>query len=69
MASHFPDHAFLACNKVALMRDGVIMTQGYPDNIVTTENLTELYQTPVCVIEAELSLKSSTIKVCVPVME
>jgi len=69
MASHFPDHAFLACNKVALMRDGVIMTQGYPDNIVTTENLTELYQTPVCVIEAELSLKSSTVKVCVPVMQ
>lgn len=69
MASHFPDHAFLACNKVALMKDGVIMTQGYPDDIVTTKNLTELYQTSVCVVEVELGLKSSTIKVCVPVME
>ena len=69
MTSHFPDHAFLACNKVALMRDGVIMDQGYPEDIVTTENLTKLYQTPVCVTEVELNLKRSMTKVCVPVME
>ena len=69
MASHFPNHAFLACNKVALMRDGVIMAQGNPEDIVTTENLTRLYQTPVCVTEAELNFKRSVTKVCVPVME
>jgi iron complex transport system ATP-binding protein len=68
MASHFPNHAFLACNKVALMRDGVIMAQGNPEDIVTTENLTRLYQTPVCVTEAELNFKRSVTKVCVPVM-
>jgi iron complex transport system ATP-binding protein len=68
MASHFPNHAFLACNKVALMRDGVIMAQGNPEDIVTTENLTRLYQTPVCVTEAELNYTRSVTKVCVPVM-
>lgn len=68
MASHFPNHAFLACNKVALMRDGVIMAQGNPEDIVTTENLTRLYQTPVCVTEAELNFTRSVTKVCVPVM-
>ena len=69
MASHFPNHAFLACNKVALMRDGVIMAQGDPEEIVTTENLSRLYQTPVCVTKAELNSRNSVTKVCVPVME
>ncbi len=69
MASHFPNHAFLACSKVAMMRDGVIMSQGYPEDIVTTENLTRLYQTPVCVTEAKLSFNKSVTRVCVPVME
>lgn len=68
MASHFPNHAFLACNKVALMRDGVIIAQGNPEDIVTTENLTRLYQTPVCVTEAVLKFTRSVTKVCVPVM-
>lgn len=68
MASHFPNHAFLACNKVALMRDGVIMAQGYPEDIVTSENLTELYQTPVYVTETKLNSKRLITKVCVPVM-
>ena len=44
------------------------MAQGNPEDIVTTENLTRLYQTPVCVTEAELNFKRSVTKVCVPVM-
>ncbi|MGI6727209.1 MAG: ABC transporter ATP-binding protein [Anaerovoracaceae bacterium] len=69
MTSHFPDHAFLACNKVGLMRDGIIMALGYPGDIVTTENLTKLYQTPICVSETTLGRTGSKTKVCVPVME
>ena len=46
MTSHFPDHAFLACNRTILMRDGVIMRR-LPDEIVTTENLSKLYSTQV----------------------
>ena len=69
MTSHFPDHAFLACNKVGLMRDGTIMAFGYSEDIVTTENLTTLYRTPVCVSEVTLDRANSITKVCVPVME
>lgn len=68
MTSHFPDHAFLACTNVVLMRDGVIMAQGSPESIVTTENLTMLYQTPVCVAEAAVSKEALMTKVCVPLM-
>ena len=68
MTTHFPDHAFLACTRVALMRDGGIMAQGLPDDIVTTSNLTELYQTLVRVIEAPGDGPVSNIKACVPII-
>lgn len=68
MTSHFPDHAFLACNKVVLMRDGVLMAQGLPDDVVTTENLSKLYATPVCVTKATLYPKDEVTKVCIPIM-
>jgi iron complex transport system ATP-binding protein len=68
MTSHFPDHAFLACNKAVLMRDGIVMAQGIPEAVVTTENLTKLYATPVSVTEARLEEQDKFIKVCVPVM-
>lgn len=68
MTSHYPDHAFLACTKTILMRDGLIMAQGAPNDVVTTENLTRLYATPVCVTEARLDLRDTVTKVCIPVM-
>ncbi|MBC3889199.1 ATP-binding cassette domain-containing protein [Acetobacterium paludosum] len=68
MTSHFPDHAFLACNKTVLMRDGVIMAQGLSEDVVTTKNLSMLYDTPVSVIEARLDDQDRVIKVCVPIM-
>jgi iron complex transport system ATP-binding protein len=68
MSSHYPDHAFLACTKTILMRDGLIMAQGAPNDVVTTENLTRLYATPVCVTEARLDSKDTPTKVCIPVM-
>ncbi|WP_434512281.1 ABC transporter ATP-binding protein [Desulfitobacterium sp. AusDCA] len=68
MTSHFPDHAFLACNKVVLMRDGLIMAQGLPDEVVTTENLSKLYATPVCVTKAILYPWDEETKVCIPIM-
>lgn len=70
MTSHFPDHAFLACNRAALMRDGVVMNCGQPEEVVTSENLTRLYEIPVCVTGAEIQLGEhySNAKVCIPVM-
>ncbi|NLA87821.1 MAG: ABC transporter ATP-binding protein [Clostridiales bacterium] len=68
MTSHYPDHAFLACTKTILMRDGLIMAQGAPREVVTTENLSRLYATPVAVTEAYIGEKNLSTKVCIPLM-
>lgn len=70
MTSHFPDHAFLVCNKAALLKGGHVLAFGAPEEIVTTKSLTELYGVPVCVSEAPLKDISaqSLQKVCVPII-
>ena len=69
MTTHFPDHAFLASNRVILMRDGLIMADGTPEDIVTSENLSKLYQTRVCVTEATLYPDQDKAKVCIPIIK
>lgn len=70
MTTHFPDHAFLSCDKAVLMRDGGILAAGDPQTVVTSETLTELYRVPVCVTDAALSYKGSEMiqEVCVPIL-
>ena len=67
MTSHYPDHAFLACSKVALMGHGRILAVGDPDTVVTSESLTDLYDTPVVVARAE----SGALKImsCIPLLD
>ncbi|MDL2218670.1 ABC transporter ATP-binding protein [Christensenellaceae bacterium OttesenSCG-928-M15] len=66
MTSHQPDHAFWACNRVALMKDGRIYKEGSPEAVITSENLTSLYETPVCVADARLNEFGSTAKASIP---
>lgn len=68
MTSHFPDHAFLACSRAALLKGGHIVKIGTPEDIVTSENLSDLYETPVCVADAYLAPVEHTARVCVPVI-
>ena len=37
MTSHFPDHAFLVSNKVALMKSGELIAVGPPEEIITEQ--------------------------------
>jgi iron complex transport system ATP-binding protein len=67
MTSHFPDHAFLACSKVALMDHGKITAQGLPDEVVTSESLTALYGTKVVVATAISD--GISIKTCIPLLD
>lgn len=69
MTSHFPDHSFLACNKVLLMRDGLVIHQGNPEDVVTSLNLTNLYGTSVCVTDARIDTKGKMTKVCIPLID
>lgn len=66
MTSHFPDHAFLACTGAVLVRDGRVLAQGRPEEVVTTQNLTRLYGTSVCVTDADVFGRPA--RVCVPVV-
>lgn len=61
MSSHFPGHAFLSSNKVAIMKDGCFIDFGHPNDVVTEENLKKAYSIDVKLIELE-----NKRKVCVP---
>jgi len=71
MTSHFPDHAFISCNKAILMKDGYIINSGNPEEVVNSESLTKLYDAHVGVTEAKISDEMYTYfsKVCVPVFD
>jgi len=70
MTSHFPNHAFTSCNKVLLMKDGYIMDFGSPEKVVSSKNLTKLYNADVGVAKAILDdeLFTYASKVCVPII-
>lgn len=69
MTTHSPNHAFLACNKVAIMNEGKILAVGTPDEIVTDENLSELYAAKIKVVSTKIFEKPrQEIKVCVPML-
>jgi iron complex transport system ATP-binding protein len=49
MSSHFPDHAFLTSNNVAIMQHGSFMAYGLAEDVVTEENLKETYGVDVSI--------------------
>ena len=61
MTSHFPDHAFLSSNKVALMNHGTIMEIGRPKSVITEENLKQTYGIDVKILDINEHRKA-----CIP---
>jgi iron complex transport system ATP-binding protein len=66
MTSHFPDHAFLVSNKVALMKHGKLIDVGHPDKIVTESNLEDVYRIKVKIVDVDVGVNR---KICVPIGE
>jgi iron complex transport system ATP-binding protein len=66
MTTHFPNHAFLTCNKVMLMKKGRIIAMGDPDDVVTANSLSQLYETSVKIFRLED--ERNPVKVCMPTM-
>jgi iron complex transport system ATP-binding protein len=62
MTSHYPDHAFISANKVALMKDQGFLGIDTPNNIITTENMEMVYGIHVKIMEI-----SPNRKICVPI--
>lgn len=62
MTSHYPDHAFISANKVALMKDQGFLGIDTPNNIITSENMERVYGIHVKIMEI-----SPNRKICVPI--
>ncbi|RQW89415.1 MAG: ABC transporter ATP-binding protein [Geobacter sp.] len=60
-STHFPDHALWVADRVIMLKDGSIIADGRPDNVITSESLFALYGREVDVH----SLRES-FKVCIP---
>jgi len=41
----------VACNRVVLMKDGLIWGEGLPDELLTDDNLSQLYDMPISAVE------------------
>lgn len=49
MSSHFPDHAFLSSNNVAIMQHGSFMAYGLAEEVITEDNLKQTYGVDVSI--------------------
>ena len=67
MTSHFPDHAFLCCTKVALMQKNNVFTIGTVDEVVTEGNLKMAYGVDVKITSA-INNNGKKVKSCVPMI-
>jgi iron complex transport system ATP-binding protein len=60
-STHFPDHALWVADRVIMLKEGSIIADGAPGDVITSENLFSLYGRQVDVH----SLRES-FKVCIP---
>ncbi len=63
MTSHFPDHAFISSNKVAIMKDRRFMAIGRPEEVINEQNMEKAYG-----IQVEIVDIGHDRKICVPIM-
>jgi iron complex transport system ATP-binding protein len=63
MTSHFPDHAFLVSNRVAIMKRGGIIAFGDPEEVMTDGNLSEIYGIDVKVVGVDCGFIR---RICLP---
>lgn len=61
MTSHFPDHAFISADKVAIMKDCHIIDYGTPEEVITEENLERAYNIGVKIMDLDHGRK-----ICIP---
>lgn len=66
MATHFPNHALLCAQKVALVNRGTVVT-GPPESMITEASLKSLYQVDTKIISVAAA-GGSTYQVCVPML-
>ena len=68
MVTHDPDHALYCADRVIAMHEGLILDDGAPSQVMTTDLLHTIYDTDARILEVETG-PGKFIKVCVPVQE
>jgi len=63
MTSHFPDHAFMACSKVAIMKDNMFLAVGSPNEVITEDRMERIYGVKVRIMDLESPARR---RICVP---
>lgn len=70
MTSHFPDHAFLCCDKAAVMSRTRPFRVGEVDRIVTQETLREAYGIPVTIATVDVpEHPDGAVTTCIPLLK
>lgn len=66
MSSHFPNQAFACASRVALIKDGGLLTVGDPADVMTEANLEWLYGVKVSILESRRP--ETPQRVCAPIL-
>lgn len=65
MVTHDPDHAFFCANRTIAMKDGQVIGDGTPREVIVEEAMQEIYRTPVKIANIALS-PGVNAPICVP---
>jgi len=60
-STHAPEHALWIADRVIMMKDGAILADGRPDEVIDARNLHDLYRTDVRIVEVD-----GEVRVCIP---
>lgn len=63
MSSHFPDHAFISANKVAIMKGREFIDIGSPEDVITEENMKKAYGIKVKIVDMEHRIACIPLKI------
>ncbi|PKM76148.1 MAG: iron ABC transporter ATP-binding protein [Firmicutes bacterium HGW-Firmicutes-15] len=69
MTTHYPNHAFIYPNRVALMHNGKILVIGTPGEVLLESNLSQAYGIDVCLYSAHDKSNNKLVTFCAPVEE
>ncbi len=68
MTTHQPAHALSYADRAVLMREGVVVADGPPEDVITSKRLSDLYDVPIHVTHVTLpGADGHQVRTCVPI--
>ncbi len=60
-STHFPDHAMWIADRVVMLQKGSVVADGRPNDVMDDESICRLYNTEVCMVRV-----NGTLRTCMP---